>query len=39
MDAYHVPGIAVGIVKDSKLVFAKGYGVRVLGKPGAVGPD
>lgn len=39
MAAYHVPGIAVGIVKDGKLVFAKGYGVRELGKPGAVDPD
>jgi CubicO group peptidase (beta-lactamase class C family) len=28
---WEVPGIAVGIVKDGKLVFAKGYGVRTLG--------
>jgi CubicO group peptidase (beta-lactamase class C family) len=27
---FDVPGIAVGIVKDGKLVFAKGYGVRSL---------
>jgi len=39
MAAYQVPGVAVGIVKDGKLVFAKGYGVRELGKPGAIDPD
>ena len=36
MAAFHVPGIAVGVVKDGKLVFAKGYGVRELGQPGKV---
>jgi CubicO group peptidase (beta-lactamase class C family) len=36
MRAFQVPGIAVGIVKDGKLVFAKGYGVRELGKPGRI---
>ena len=39
MAAYAVPGIAVGIVKDGKLVFAKGYGVRELGRPGKVDAD
>jgi CubicO group peptidase (beta-lactamase class C family) len=39
MDAYQVPGIAVGIVKDGKLVFARGYGVRELGKPDKVDAD
>ncbi|MDP9011465.1 MAG: serine hydrolase [Pseudomonadota bacterium] len=39
MAAYQVPGIAVGIVKDGKLVFAKGYGVRELGLPGKVDAD
>lgn len=29
---WNVPGIAVAIVKDGKVVFAKGYGVRALGK-------
>ena len=29
---WNVPGIAVGIVKDDKVVFVKGYGVRELGK-------
>jgi len=39
MAAYQVPGIAVGIVKDGKLVFAKGYGIRELGQPGKVNAD
>jgi len=39
MAAYQVPGIAVGIVKDGKLVFAKGYGARELGRPGKVDAD
>ena len=30
MKAFEVPGIAVGIVKDGKLLYAKGYGVRSL---------
>ncbi len=30
---WNVPGMAIAIVKDDKVVFAKGYGVRALGKP------
>jgi CubicO group peptidase (beta-lactamase class C family) len=30
MGSFHVPGLALGIVKDGKVVFAKGYGVRDL---------
>lgn len=32
---FNVPGVAVGIIKDGQLVFARGYGVRSLdtGKP------
>jgi CubicO group peptidase (beta-lactamase class C family) len=30
---WNVPGFAIAIVKDDKVVFAKGYGVRELGKP------
>ncbi len=30
---WNVPGIAIAIVKDDKVVFAKGYGVRELNKP------
>ncbi len=33
---WRVPGMAVAIVKDDSLVFAKGYGVIELGKPGPV---
>ncbi len=36
---FHVPGVAIGIVKDGKLVYAKGYGVRTLGENVAVTPD
>jgi CubicO group peptidase (beta-lactamase class C family) len=28
-----VPGVAVGIIQDGKVVFADGFGVRELGKP------
>jgi len=28
-----IPGISVGIVKDGKIVFSKGYGVLEVGKP------
>jgi CubicO group peptidase (beta-lactamase class C family) len=31
-EIFEVPGFAVAIVKDGELVFAKGYGVRELGK-------
>ncbi len=30
---WDVPGVAIAVVKDDKVVFAKGYGVRELGKP------
>jgi CubicO group peptidase (beta-lactamase class C family) len=30
---FDVPGIAVAIVKDGKVVLAKGYGVRRIGRP------
>ncbi|HEX8735823.1 MAG TPA: serine hydrolase [Pyrinomonadaceae bacterium] len=30
---WNAPGFAIAIVKDDKLIFAKGYGVRELGKP------
>jgi CubicO group peptidase (beta-lactamase class C family) len=36
LKTFDVPGLAVGIVKDGKLVFAKGYGVRKLGEPARV---
>ncbi|ABF42248.1 beta-lactamase [Candidatus Koribacter versatilis Ellin345] len=33
---FDTPGIAVAIVKDGRLVFAKGYGVKKLGDPAPV---
>jgi CubicO group peptidase (beta-lactamase class C family) len=33
---WRVPGLAIAVVKDDSVVFAKGYGLRELGKPGAV---
>ena len=36
MDTWHGPGMAIAIVKDDKVVFQKGYGVRELGKPDRV---
>lgn len=32
LDAWHIPGAAVAIVENDKLVYANGYGVRELGK-------
>jgi len=47
LDAYIVdamqrtktPGVAVAIVQNGKVVYAKGFGVRELGKPDPVTPD
>lgn len=39
MMTFAVPGMAIGIVKDGRVVFAKGYGVRQLGAAAAVDPD
>jgi CubicO group peptidase (beta-lactamase class C family) len=39
MEAFEVPGIAVAVVKDGKVVLAKGYGVRKLGERAPVTPD
>ena len=36
MDVWQIPGIAVAVVKNDSVVFAKGYGVRERGKDGAV---
>src|SRR5947209_9062867 len=33
---WKVPGLAIAVVKDGRIVFAKGYGVRELGKPAPV---
>ncbi|WP_372783208.1 serine hydrolase [Phenylobacterium sp.] len=36
---FAVPGMSVAIVKDGKVLFAKGYGVREAGKPDKVDAD
>ena len=36
MTTFEVPGIALAVVKDGKVVVAKGYGVRRLGDPARV---
>ena len=33
INQWHVPGIAVGVVHNGKVVFLKGFGVREVGKP------
>ena len=39
MKEFGVPGMAVGVVKDGKVVLAKGYGVRRAGEPAPVDAD
>lgn len=39
MEAHDVPGLAVAVVKDGKVVTARGYGVREKGKPEPVDGD
>ncbi|HEV7994567.1 MAG TPA: serine hydrolase [Gemmatimonadaceae bacterium] len=36
LETFDVPGAGVAIVKDGRVVLAKGYGVRKLGQPGRV---
>ena len=36
---YDVPGVAIGIVQDGKVVMSQGFGVRELGKPAPVDGD
>jgi CubicO group peptidase (beta-lactamase class C family) len=36
---FEVPGMALAVVKDGKVVVAKGYGVRTLGDPASVDAD
>jgi CubicO group peptidase (beta-lactamase class C family) len=38
MKEWHVPGLAIAIVKDDSVVYAKGFGVREMGKPDRVDP-
>ncbi len=37
--AWQIPGLSIVIVKDDKIVYAKGFGVREAGKPGKVDAD
>lgn len=36
---FDVPGVAVAVVKDGRIVYERGFGVRELGKPAKVTPD
>src|SRR2546421_9683941 len=36
---WKVPGYAVAVVKDDRVLLLRGYGVRAIGKPDAVTPD
>lgn len=36
---FEVPGVAIGIVQDGKVVLSRGFGVRELGKPAKVDGD
>ena len=36
---YDVPGVAIGIVQDGRVVMSRGFGVRTLGKPDKVDGD
>jgi len=36
MKDWEVPGMAIAVVKDDKIVYAKGYGVKKLGDPAPV---
>jgi CubicO group peptidase (beta-lactamase class C family) len=36
MQQWQIPGLAIAIVKDGKVVYSKGFGVRELGKPAKV---
>ena len=39
LEAWQVPGAAVGIVRDGEVVYLKGHGVREVGGKDAVTPD
>ncbi len=38
MSVSHIPGLAVAVVHDGKVLYAKGFGVRELGRPEKVEP-
>src|SRR5438067_920633 len=37
--AWHVPGAAVALVRDDRVIYLKGFGVRELGRPEPVTPN
>src|SRR5690348_5885568 len=39
LEVWHVPGAAVGIIRDGEVVYLKGHGVREVGGKDAVTPD
>ncbi|KRE15863.1 hypothetical protein ASE63_16720 [Bosea sp. Root381] len=39
MKEFSVPGVAVGIVAEGKLIYGKGFGAREIGKPAQVTPE
>jgi CubicO group peptidase (beta-lactamase class C family) len=39
MQTTHMPGLAVAVVYQGRVVFLQGYGVRKLGNPATVDPD
>lgn len=39
MKQWQIPGLAIAIVKDGKVIVSKGYGVRELGKDDKVDPN
>jgi CubicO group peptidase (beta-lactamase class C family) len=38
-DIYELPGFAVGIIKDDKVIYAKGFGVKEIGKLDSVNSE
>ena len=39
LKTWHVPGLAVGIVRNDHVIYLKGFGVKRLGSPDPVTPD
>jgi CubicO group peptidase (beta-lactamase class C family) len=39
LKAWHVPGVAVALVRDDEVIYLKGSGVKELGRKDAVTPD
>jgi len=39
METFRVPGLAIGVVSNGELIYAKGHGVRDIRRPDPVDPD